>query len=204
MSTIRPAGGGRARPPRPVTPQYLENAALHYLQRFASSSGNLRRVLMRKVHRSAELHGTDPAEAARRVDEVLARLNRQGWLDDRAYAEMIAGSLHRRGTPMRAIRGRLAAKAVDPDTIATAIDGLDAGTHGPTDLVAAIHYARRRRLGPFRTRGQPAERRDKDLAAMARAGFDLDTARAIIDAESVEELRVRAESEGADRDIQGR
>ena len=53
------------KPPRRVTAQYLENAALHYLQRFASSSASLRRVLMRKVDRSAQAHGTDPAEGAR-------------------------------------------------------------------------------------------------------------------------------------------
>ena len=44
----------RARkPPRPLTAASLENAAVYYLSRFASSSGNLRRVLMRKVARAA-------------------------------------------------------------------------------------------------------------------------------------------------------
>src|SRR3546814_7265925 len=39
------------------------------------------------------------------------------------------------------------------------------------ELAAAIAYARRRRLGPFRTPDARADRRDKDLAALARAGF---------------------------------
>ena len=47
----------RTKQQKPVTAQYLENAALYYLQRFASSSANLRRVLMGKVERSARAHG---------------------------------------------------------------------------------------------------------------------------------------------------
>ena len=42
--------------------------------------------------------------------------------------------------------------------------------------------ARRRRLGPFRLPEQRADRRTKDLAAMARAGFAFDVARKVIDA----------------------
>ena len=37
---------------------------------------------------------------------------------------------------------------------------------------AALAYARRRRLGPFRLR-ERAERRERDIAAMVRAGFAL-------------------------------
>ena len=61
----------KRRLPRQATAAYLENAALHYLERFASSSANLRRVLMRKVARSARAHGTDPAEGAGLVDAGL-------------------------------------------------------------------------------------------------------------------------------------
>ncbi|MDE0409722.1 MAG: RecX family transcriptional regulator, partial [Alphaproteobacteria bacterium] len=44
--------------------------------------------------------------------------------------------------------------------------------------------ARRRRLGPWRDPAERAARRQKDLAAMARAGFRLDVARQVIDAEA--------------------
>ncbi|MCG8547040.1 MAG: RecX family transcriptional regulator, partial [Alphaproteobacteria bacterium] len=42
----------RRKRPRKVTPASLERAALHYLQRFATSSENFRRVLTRRVQRS--------------------------------------------------------------------------------------------------------------------------------------------------------
>jgi len=56
--------------------------------------------------------------------------------------------------------------------------------------------ARRRRLGPYRMPEVRAERRDKDLAALARAGFDYDTARRVIEAETLDDLdRLLSEAE---------
>ena len=54
--------------PRKVTLKSLENAALFYLQRYATSTENLRRVLMRRVDRSARAHSTDREEGSCFVD----------------------------------------------------------------------------------------------------------------------------------------
>src|SRR3546814_13752721 len=74
--------------PRKATADSLANAALFYLQRYASSAENLRRVLMRRVERSVRAHGTDRAEGAALVDRLVARYREAGLLDDGAYAEM--------------------------------------------------------------------------------------------------------------------
>ena len=50
-------------------------------------------------------------------------------------------------------------------------------------MAAALAFARRRRLGPFRTTASRAEHREKDLAKLARQGFAYETARRIIDAD---------------------
>ncbi|QCO17513.1 RecX family transcriptional regulator (plasmid) [Azospirillum brasilense] len=171
------------KPPRRVTAQYLENAALHYLQRFASSSASLRRVLMRKVERSAQAHGTDPAEGARWIEDLIARYLRSGLLNDAAYAEMRAASLHRRGTSTRAIREKLSAKGIGRDEADRALESLDEEVEGDLNLTAALALARRRRLGPYRLPEKRAEFRDKDLAALGRAGFAYDIARRVVDAE---------------------
>lgn len=180
--------------PRKVSAEYLERSALHYLERYASSSANLRRVLLRKVQASAKAHGTDAEEGARWVDDLLARYRRSGLLDDKAYAEMKAGGLQRRGGSTRSIRQKLAAKGVDPDLVEQAVGSLEGAESGEADLAAAVAYARRRRIGPFRVERpgregeDPRARRDKDLSAMARAGFDLDTARRVLEAEDPEGL----------------
>ena len=76
----RKARGG----PKPITATYLENAALHYLERFASSSANLKRVLMRKVMRAAAAGNDDSAEGERLVDALVARYLTAGLVDDKA------------------------------------------------------------------------------------------------------------------------
>lgn len=175
-----PAG---PRPPRRVTPQYLENAALHYLERFASSAAGLRRVLMRKVDRSVQAHGTDREEAAGWVETLIGRYTAAGLLDDAGYARMKAESLHRRGASTRAIREKLAGKGVARDHVDDALDHVGEAVEGEVDLAAALALARRRRLGPYRAPEVRAAHRDKDLAALGRAGFAYDVARRVIDAD---------------------
>jgi regulatory protein len=188
QGTARPGrgGGARRRGPKRATAKHLENAALHYLERFASSAAHLRRVLMRRVERSARVHGTDRAEGAALVDDIVARFVRSGLVDDRVYAEGRAAALFRRGTAPRAIRAALRVKGVAGETIDAALDALDAGAD--PELMAATALARRRRLGPFRPAEARTGRRDKDLAALARAGFGYDVARRVIDAEDPEIL----------------
>jgi regulatory protein len=182
--------------PRKLTAASLENAALYYLERFGTSADNLRRVLLRRVERSARIHDTDRQAGAALVDELIARYRASGLLDDRTYAEGRAASLHRRGVPAHGIRQRLRAKGVGDDDITAALQALADGTAE----AAAVNLARRRRLGPFRDPARRAGLRDKDLAAMARAGFDLDTARRVIDAEDLAALHIPPfEPDGDDR-----
>lgn len=64
------------------------------------------------------------------------------------------------------------------------------------ELAAACALVRRRRLGPYRPAGTRAAHRQKDLAALARAGFSLDMARKVLAAGNPEALeRLLRESE---------
>ncbi len=184
--------GRQRRAPRKITPDYLERAALHHLERFASSSENLRRVLERRVLRSARHHGSDPAEAAPWIDALIDRFRRSGLLDDATYAAGRAAALFRRGDSQRAIRGKLAAKGVAPDDIDGALDALrdevaaqtyddDDGSAADVERRAAANYVRRRRIGPHRPPEARAANRQRDLAALARAGFSYDVALAALE-----------------------
>lgn len=178
----------KKRAPRKATPKYLENAALYYLQRFATSAENLRRVLTRKVDRSAHFHGTDPDEGRAQVEDIIGRFLRSGLLDDDAYARARVQSLHRRGNSARVIRGKLKQKGVGDDIIAAALDARGEDTEDGEDpeLTAAVTLAKRRRLGPFSTKPPDGEQREKHLAALARAGFSYDVARRVIDGKDID------------------
>lgn len=168
---------------RRVNDRSLENAAVFYLQRFPSSSANLRRVLSRKVMRArAKGVEVDEAEAARLIDAVVQRMIDAGLLDDAAYAKALAQSLFRRGTPLRGIARKLREKGV-PDEAANAALARLSEDHDEPDRDAAFAFARRRRLGCYRPADQRKERRERDLAALARAGFSYGLARAVVDAD---------------------
>ena len=58
---------------------------------------------------------------------------------------------------------------------------------GDTELAAAVAFARRRRLGPFRT-AKRAEHRDKDLAALGRGGVQLSDGERVVNAEDPDNI----------------
>ena len=177
----------RDRKPRRITPDYLERAALFYLQRYSSSSGNLKFVLQRKVWSAARESEIDQEEARSWIDDVVAKIVRAGLLDDRKFAETRVLSLRRSGESTRSIRLKLAAKGVEGDLVEHALqqDELE-----NDELTAAIAYARKRRLGPFHTSGKREELQEKDLAALARRGFRYETCRLVIEARDERALEV--------------
>lgn len=150
---------------RPVTPAYLDRAAVHYLERFPSTEANLRRVLARKARRRLGQDGVPPPDLDEAIDATVARAVRSGLIDDRSFAGAAIGSLMRRGTSTRAIGTRLAAKGVPRDVATETLAAQE-----PDDLTLARRYAERKRLGPFRT-GPDPKSRERDLAALCRAGF---------------------------------
>ncbi len=198
MAEPAPHAGDRGkrgrREPKKATARHLENVALWYLQRFAASAESLRRVLMRRVERSARAHGTDPEDGAALVEDIVARFRASSLIDDRLYAESRARSLHRRGVPARGIAARLRAKGVGAADIDAALAALAVDTPEP-ELAAALAYARRRRIGPYRTAADREEMRERDLAALARQGFDYDTARRLVEAADVDELEAALAAE---------
>jgi regulatory protein len=178
MGAMSERGGGG------VTPDVLEKAAAFYLERYASSAENLRRVLLRRVAKAAR-GDAEAAQAGRAaVDSLLARYVAAGLLDDRRYAEAKAAGLARAGASRFQIRGKLMQKGVACDAVAHAVAALDERGEG-SELTAAAALIRRKRLGPYRRAEDRAAFRAKDLAALARAGFAVDLAQRLLRAPDV-------------------
>ncbi|MFQ5346905.1 MAG: regulatory protein RecX [Rhodothalassiaceae bacterium] len=168
----------------------LERAALHYLERFAASRARLRRVLVEKIRQSHADRSPPGAEEQAWIAAIEEKCVGLGLLDDRRYAEMKARSLQRRGMPPARIAQWLRARGIatpDIEAALTALAADDGGSRAST-LAAAIHLARRRRFGPYRTRPLDADRRRREIAAMMRAGFPYGLASRIVDAADAESL----------------
>lgn len=167
----RPAEPRRA--PPPLDPAALERLALRYVERFATTRGRLADYLRRKLRE----RGWREGEAAADPEALAERMATLGYIDDRAYGEGKAAAMARRGLGARRVAGALRdarLDAADVEAIAPAVDA--------RSLAAALALARRRRIGPFAA--APANRplRERQLAAMVRAGHDFALARRIVEA----------------------
>ncbi len=142
---------------------------------------------MRKVAKSASHHGTDLEEGQVLIEKMISEYLHSGLLDDEAYAKARATSLHNRGNSSRNIWSKLKQKGIKNDVIELAVSALREAYKNP-ERVAAIHFAQRRRLGPFQKNKLNDEIRKKHLATMARAGFSYEIAKFIIFTKNEEDL----------------
>jgi regulatory protein len=176
---------------RPITARYLQNAAAFYLERYPSTAEGLRRVLQRRVRRAKMAEAPVMENVQQAIDALVAKFVASGVIDDKAFAQTKARALHRRGASSKLTRRRLQLAGIDADTLDQALAGLDEELHTDPkerEWKAATALARRRRLGPYRAEQGRKEARSRDLAAMARAGFDYELAKKVIDAPNAESL----------------
>jgi regulatory protein len=167
----------------------LERWALGYLERYASSVENLRLILTRRVRR--HVNGEHEArQILPLIDALVGRYRDAGLLDDAAYAAARIARGQRRGESLRALRAGLAAKGVAAETAGPALEALR-NAAPDADLAAACVFARRRRLGPYRS---AAADRSRELAAFARAGFGRREAEAVLACATVDAVEALARS----------
>jgi regulatory protein len=202
-----PDGGSDGEPGRAIDASLLAEWALSYLGRYASTAENLRQVLRRRVRRRLAAEGSRDRESAASagplIDALVARYRETGLVNDAAYAAGRARSGMARGRSLRRIAANLAAKGVGAADAAAAIASLRDEATDP-ELAAACAFARRRRLGPFRTDPRPREHAElhrAELAAFARAGFSRRTAEAVL--ACPDDAAVRALLTGDDADTDG-
>ncbi|MET0195332.1 MAG: RecX family transcriptional regulator [Hyphomicrobiaceae bacterium] len=149
----------------------LEELALAYVARFATTRAKLEGYLSRKL-RERGWDGERMPDAA----ALSRRFAQAGYVDDAAYARMKADSLLRRGYGGRRVGEALRAAGVEEALRADVAPELgDARQAG-----AAL--ARRRRFGPWHDPLPDRLLREKQIAAMLRAGHTLDIARQIVEA----------------------
>ena len=175
------------RDPKKVTARRLHNQALSYLDKFTTTVGKMRNILINKCKKPAQFHQQDWDEILEIIDSELERLTKAGILNDRLYAQSKARVLARRGKSVRMIKASLSDFKIDDENIDDAVQGLGA-TETEADLAAAINYVRRRKFGPYRDKDTRLSRREKDLAALARVGYSYDIAQKVIDTPTTDQL----------------
>jgi regulatory protein len=158
---------GKPKPKGPLEPRELEEAALRYLDRFDCSAQKLKTHLGALIRR----RGGDAPALLAHVDALLERYRSSGLIDDVRFAQNLTGQLQTRGKSRRAIVQKLRLRGIASSVVEDVVP-----KSSESELEAARALVKRRRLGPFRPEDERLEHRRKDLAALARAGFDHGTA----------------------------
>lgn len=160
--------GRRVKPP--LDAEGLEQAALFYAGRYATTRAKLAAYLGRKVRERGWAEARPPG-----IEPLVERMAALGYVDDRAFANAKAGALSRRGYGARRVGQALRAAGIADEDGAEARAAADAGAWD-----AALRYAERRKIGPFAAVEADRPAREKALAAMLRAGHPAGLARRII------------------------
>lgn len=158
------------KPRPPLDKGKLDELALRYVGRFATTRSRLAAYLARKI-RERGWAGEREADIA----AIAERLAGLGYVDDAAYALAKTRSLSGRGYGARRVRRSLGAAGVGEDD---AVGGIELAEAERVD--SAIRFARRRRLGPFAPAKPERAERERAIAAMIRAGHSFGLARAIV------------------------
>jgi len=156
------------RPLPPLDQPALERAALRYVERYATTRAKLVAYLNRKLRERGREGDID-------VDALADRMAELRYVDDRAFAEARVASMTRRGLGARRVRDALRQAGVAAEDAGEFHDTLEEGAEG-----AALAFARRKRIGPFATAPVERDRREKQIAAMVRAGHAPALARRIV------------------------
>ena len=151
----------------PLDEEALEQAALSYAGRYATTRARLGAYLNRKL-RERGWGGCDEPPVERLVERMAAL----GYVDDRAFASARAAALGRRGFGERRVREALRTAGVGEEDSA---DAREAARRGAWE--AALRFAQRQRIGPFADREADRHHREKALGALLRAGHPPDLAR---------------------------
>lgn len=181
------------RKPPPLDQHRLEELALAYVARFATTRGKLLAYLDRKIRQRGVVEDAaeiDPQAVADRLVELR-------YIDEAGYARARSQGLLRKGYGARRVAQALHAAGIDAEMREQLAPG-EAETRQ-----AALALARKRRFGPFGalTRGDPLDRalREKQVAAMVRAGHGFDVAIALIDSPGIAEAEEWAREAEDDR-----
>ncbi len=173
--------------PKKITPNYLKNSGLFYLQRYIASSHQFQRAMRRKIDRSCYVHTElDKAECYQWLDDVTEEFQRLGYLNDSAYLKGMLTSLRfSKGLSLRMILSKMRDKGFSEIQVRDALTILeeehaDLESDPDFERQAADRFAKRKKLGKYHPT-PPRKNYDQQLSSLARAGFSYDICKKIMD-----------------------
>ncbi len=143
----------------------LKKYAFSYLSKYDTSKKNLDRILHNKVRRM-NLNKKDKYALYSSIASILTDLEIDKLIDDKNFAQSKIHSLSLKGKSKISIISHLVQKGIEKNLIEESFENLESKNPNWETESAKI-FARKKRLGV-----KHSNNLEKDLAKMARAGFN--------------------------------
>ena len=171
-----------------VTVEEMRNFAFNYIEKFAPSKQQLKTYLLKKYlkYKNPNIKKSNISDL---IDIVTEDLEKSKFINDKFYSESKAKNLIQRGSSINKIRNYLINKGVGEKYIKNTIDLIQTNNEDQ-DFFSAIKICKKKRIGPSRDDANRSLFYKKDIGILARAGFDFEVSKRVMEIEKDEYLKI--------------
>ena len=171
-----------------ATVDEMRNFSLTYIEKYAPSKQQLKTYLLKK-YLNSKLNNISKNNIKDLIDVVLQDLEKNKFINDKFYSNSKAKSLLNKGSSINKIRNYLLSKGVNDQYIIQTIEQIKESNEDQ-DFFSAIKICKKKRIGPAREEANRALFYKKDIGILARAGFDFETSKKIMDIDKEEYKKI--------------
>ena len=147
--------------------------AINYLSKFSSSKKNLKLILKKKIGR-LKIEKRDKYDLYNSIENIIEYLEKNNFIDDNIYASSKITTFFRQGKSKIFIKSYFQQKGIDKDITNQSFEKFE--QENPNwEYESAKIFVRKKRLSNH------IDKREKDLSKLARAGFNYEISRKILE-----------------------
>ena len=171
-----------------ATIEEMRNFSFSYIEKYAPSKQQLKTYLLKKYLRSS-ISLIKKRDITDLIDLVTEDLEKTKFISDKFYSDSKAKSLIQRGNSINKIRNYLISKGIKDNYIKETINTIK-DKNEDQDFFSAIKICKKKRIGPSRDQNNRSLFYKKDMSILARAGFDFETSKKVLELEKEDYQRI--------------
>lgn len=162
-----------------ITKTRLYNITLFYLERFESSRFKTKKMLEKRVQKERLKGNIIPDNINLLIDEVIQKMTDLGYINDERVIQNQVRRLSNAGKSKSFILNKLKQDGLSEQSISLYLNSFDE-ENSCSDLTRATNWLKKHKKGQFRSKDASLFYQ-KDMAALARAGFSYAIAKEALD-----------------------
>ncbi len=171
-----------------ATVEEMRNFSFIYIEKYAPSKQQLKTYLLKKYmkFKNSNINKSNLNDL---INIVIEDLEKNKFINDKFYSNSKAKSLIQRGSSINKIRNYLLSKGISNNYVKETLDKIK-DNNEDQDFFSAVKLCKKRRIGPSRDENNRPLFYKKDIGILARAGFDFDTSKKVMDLDKEEYLKI--------------